>query len=71
MCLEEKRVRLLNRHRLDKEKKYMVQNGLNAFSKDEDALVSWKNRFGAIDVLRYMVCKANLLKKTYSTKLSM
>ena len=55
MCLEKKRVKLLNTHRFNKEKEDMVQNALNALSKDEDVLVSWRGCFGTTDVLRHMV----------------
>ena len=60
MCLEKKRVKLLNTHRFNKEKEDMVQNALNALSKDEDVLVSWKSCFGTIDILQHMVSVVNI-----------
>ncbi len=51
MCLEKNRVKLLNTHRFHKEKEDMVQNVLNALSKDEDVLVSSKSCFGTTDIL--------------------
>ena len=49
VCLEEKRVRLLNMHRFRKEKEDMVQNALNNLSKDEDVLAYWKKCFSTAD----------------------
>ena len=55
VCLEQKRVRLLNIHRFRKEKENMVQNALNNLSKDKDVLACWKKCFSVADVTRSMV----------------
>ena len=61
MCLEDKRVQLLNRHRLKKEKENMVQNALETLLKDEDILVSWSSCFNTTDVSSNHVCRTYIL----------
>ncbi|CAB3976768.1 ATP-dependent DNA helicase PIF1 [Paramuricea clavata] len=53
MALEEKRVKLLNLHRLKETKCEMVKDAMEALTQDESLKYKWKRCFGLTDITKY------------------